>query len=161
MRAAPSLVHLRRPLSRRSTQSIFSEALDKVKENGDVAYALGTPLKGFGADHGGGRGRRNAMERWELSEQGADVSVVRFHVSGPQGVGTVQVQVPTNRKRGEFNYIIFEHPRSRRLVHILDTRGEPNKTVAPAPPPPAASTAAAPTTDSAPPVPSTSAAAAA
>lgn len=87
-----------------------------------MGYALGTPLRAFGADNGGARGRRNAMERWELDEAGSDVTVVRFHVSGPQGMGTVQVQVPKNRTRGEFNYIIFESARNRKVVHVLDSR---------------------------------------
>jgi len=125
-----------------STQSIFSEALDKVKDNGDVAFALGTPLRAFGADHGGSRGRRNAMERWELNEAGAEVVVVRFHVSGPQGMGTVQVQVPANRKRGEFNYIIFENARNRRMVHVLDDRGGKDAQIG-GPPPPAPAAAPA------------------
>jgi len=107
-----------------STQSIYNEALEKVKTNADIAYLLGSPLRAFGADHGGGRGRRNAMERWDTTAAGSDVIVVRFHVGGPQGSGAVQVQVPANRRRGEFNYIIFEHPQSRRMIHVLDTRQE-------------------------------------
>ena len=100
-----------------------------MKDNSDVAYALGTPLRAFGADNGGARGRRNAMERWEVDEGGSDVIVVRFHVSGPQGMGTVQVQVPSKRKRGEFNYIIFENARNRKMVHVMDGRGGGDKIV--------------------------------
>lgn len=118
-----------------STQSIYNEALDLVKANGDVSYALGSPLRAFGADHGGSRGRRNAMERWDLNEGGSEVTVVRFHVSGPQGAGSVQVQVPANRRRGEFTYIIFEPARSRKMVHVLDNRGELAAKAMVAPPP--------------------------
>ena len=49
---------------------------------------------------------------------------MRFAVSGPQGIGLVQVQVPAKRRRGEFKYIIFENRRSRQLVHVLDKRAE-------------------------------------
>lgn len=93
-----------------------------MKANGDISYMLGSPLRAFGADHGGGRGRRNAIERWDLSEGESEVIVARFHVSGPQGFGTVQVQAPANRRRGQFNYIIFEHPQTRKMIHVLDNR---------------------------------------
>ncbi|KAL3932879.1 MAG: hypothetical protein SGPRY_000528, partial [Prymnesium sp.] len=102
---------------REATQTIFNEALEEVKANGDISYMLGSPLRAFGADHGGGRGRRNAIERWDLSEGESEVIVARFHVSGPQGFGTVQVQAPANRRRGQFNYIIFEHPQTRKMIH--------------------------------------------
>lgn len=114
-----------------STQSIYSEAFDKVKFDPDVSLALGSPLRAFGIDHGSERGRRNAMERWEVQENGTDYSVVRFTVAGPQGAGLVQVQVPANRRRGEFRYIIFEdrsrvrdRNANRRLVHVLDRRAD-------------------------------------
>ena len=74
------------------------------------------------------------MERWDLNEGGSEVTVVRFHVSGPQGAGSVQVQVPANRRRGEFTYIIFEPARSRKMIHVLDNRGELAAKVAVAPP---------------------------
>ena len=48
--------------------------------------------------------------------------MVRFNVAGPQGVAQVQVQVPRDRKRGEFNYIIVQHRRD--LIHVLDQRNE-------------------------------------
>ena len=107
-----------------STQTIYSEAFEKVKLDPNVSYALGSPLRAHGIDRGGSRGRRNEMERWDVTESGDDVSIVRFAVSGPQGAGIVQVQVPTSRRRGEFKYIIFENMRSRQLIHVLDTRAD-------------------------------------
>ena len=104
-----------------STQVIFSEALEKVQMDPTVAHALGTPLKGFGIDHGSSRGRRNAMDRWEVIEGVNEYSIVRFTVAGSQGAALVQAQVPSQRKRGEFRYIICELPR-RGLVHVLDNR---------------------------------------
>lgn len=97
-----------------STDVIFSEALEKVSQDPNVAFALGTPMRGYGH---GSPGRRNAKERWEVSEGGSEYSVVRFHVAGSQGSALVQVQVPKQRRRGEFRYIIVELPR-RRLVHV-------------------------------------------
>jgi import inner membrane translocase subunit TIM21 len=107
-----------------STGVIYSEAFDKVQQDPDVAYALGTPLRAYGADHGTPRGRRNTMERWELHEGGQEVSVVRFNVAGPQGSGVVQAQVPSSRSRGDFHYIIFENRRTRQLTHVLDNRAD-------------------------------------
>ena len=102
-----------------STQVIFSEALEKVQQDPTIAYTLGTPLKGFGV--AGTPGRRNAMDRWEVIEGEGEYSVVRFTVAGSQGAALVQVQVPVQRKRGEFRYIICELPQ-RKLVHVLDNR---------------------------------------
>ena len=100
-----------------STQVIFSEALEKVQQDPTIAYTLGTPLKGFGS--GGSPGRRNAMDRWDVLEGDSQYTVVRFTVAGSQGAALVQVQVPVQRKRGEFRYIIAELPQ-RKLVHALD-----------------------------------------
>jgi len=121
-----------------STQSIFNEALDKVSLDANVGMALGSPLKAWGT--GGSSGRRNAIERWELEEDGKAVTVIRFNVAGPQGTGRVVVQVPQNRKRGQFRYIMFEH--RRKLVPILDNRADEQPSTPP-PPPSGASTAPA------------------
>lgn len=129
--------------SANSTTTVFNEAFEQVRVNGDVCYKLGTPLRAFGADRGSDRGRRNAFERWEVEEEGQERSVVRFNVAGPNGVAVCQVQVPRDRKRGDFNYIIVQHRRD--LVHVLDRRGEEAaaKPIAqpPAPIEPAAATA--------------------
>ena len=102
-----------------STQVIFSEALEKVQQDPTIAYTLGTPLKGFGS--AGSPGRRNAMDRWEVIEGDGEYTIVRFTVASSQGAALVQVQVPVQRKRGEFRYIICELPQ-RKLVHVLDNR---------------------------------------
>jgi len=57
-------------------------------------------------------------------------------VAGPQGMGIVQTQVPRARRRGDFEYIIFEHRPSRKLVFVLDERAD--KAKAKPPPVPAA-----------------------
>lgn len=115
-----------------STQVIFNEALERVQLDSSVGGALGTPLKAYGADRGGDRGRRNAFERWETEEEGVPVVTVRFNVAGPNGTGTVVAQVPRGRKRGEFRYIMFEH--RRKLVTVLDARVAPAPPAPPAPP---------------------------
>ena len=107
-----------------STQVIYTEAFERVQADPSVSYVCGSPLRAYGADHGGSRGRRNSMERWDVVENGEELSVVRFSVAGPQGAGIVQVQTPTKRKRGEFEYIIFENRGSRTLTHVVDRRQE-------------------------------------
>jgi len=134
-----------------STGSIYSEAFEKAQQDTKLSNALGTPLRAHGADHGNNRGRRNAMERWDIEENGEELSVVRFTVSGPQGSGVVQVQTPRHRRRGEFKYIIFEtpHPRGRAIYHIYDSRGFGEAAAPPEPAPLIAKSAS----DSATPVP--------
>ena len=105
-----------------STQTIYSEALEKVSLDSVVGNKLGTPLRAWGADRGDQRGRRTAMERWEVEEGGTEYSIVRFNVAGPLGQGRVQVQVPKKRRRGEFRYIIFDD--RRRLHHVIDNRAD-------------------------------------
>lgn len=112
-----------------STQTIYSEAFEKIKLDPTISYGLGSPLRAHGVDRGGERGRRNEMERWDVEESGQELTSVRFAVSGPQGAGFVLVQTPTKRKRGEFKYIIFENRscptlKRRQLVHVLDTRAD-------------------------------------
>ena len=71
----------------------------------------------------GSEGRRNVPERWDLPDQGDGASVLmRFGVSGPQGLGTVTVSAPSPRKRGEFSVVLFENAHTRRTVHVVDNR---------------------------------------
>jgi import inner membrane translocase subunit TIM21 len=118
-----------------STQSIYSEAFDLVQKDADVSFACGSPLRAHGIDHGGSRGRRNAMERFDILEDGEELAIVRFIVSGPQGAGIVQVQVPAKRRRGEFKYVVFENRRNRQISTVVDNR----VAAAPAVPEPASS----------------------
>ena len=128
-----------------STGAIYSEAFEKVQQDPKLSAALGTPLHAHGS--GGNRGRRNTMERWEVVENGEELSVVRFTVGGPNGSGDVVVQTPKSRSRGEFKYIIFEtpHPRGRAIYHVYDGRsgGEDEAAAAAAAPAPIAPAAEA------------------
>ena len=110
-----------------STQMIAADAMDAVSMDPSVADALGTPLRSYGIDHGTSRGRRNAMERWDREEIGADgdpaeYTTIRFHVAGPLGAAYVHAQVPAKRRRGELRYVIVEDIRTRRLTYVVDNR---------------------------------------
>ena len=103
-----------------STQLIAADAMDAVSMDPSVADALGTPLRSYAIDHGTSRGRRNAMERWDREEIGADgdpaeYTTIRFHVAGPlgaaastRGVGEAAARrAPLRHRRGR---------RTRRLL---------------------------------------------
>eukprot|EP00965_Chrysotila_dentata_P081374 2687105-Pleurochrysis_carterae.AAC.4 len=78
--------------SRMPLQVIFNEAFDQVRLDGDILYALGTPLKAFGADHGSERGRRNAIDRWEVEEGGEELSVVRDAERAPSPTHAMELR---------------------------------------------------------------------
>lgn len=122
-----------------SPGAILDDALEKVKVDPEVADRIGTPIRSFGADLGGGEGRRNFVQSWDVqAEDGASAVQVKFNVQGPQGRGIVHVQAPASRSRGQFNWIVFEDRsgRSRQMIYILDERAK-LPSGGPAPPPPA------------------------
>ena len=99
----------------------------------NVGMALGSPLKAWGT--GGSSGRRHAIERWELEEDGEAVTVIRFNVAGPQGTGRVVVQVrdlqpvpaslvrrlsETRDLQGEIRMLL------PRLAHTISSLDHPN-----------------------------------
>lgn len=106
-----------------SPGTIFEEAADKVKVDPEVADRLGTPIKAYGADFGGGEGRRNFVQSWEVEgDDGKAAIQVKFNVQGPQGRGVVHAQAATSRSRGQFNFIVFEDKRRRDVVYVVDNR---------------------------------------
>ncbi|KAJ1634075.1 hypothetical protein T492DRAFT_976295 [Pavlovales sp. CCMP2436] len=132
-----------------SPGAIFEEAGDKLKMDPEVADRLGTPIKSFGADFGGGEGRRNFVQSWEVEgDDGKPAIQVKFNVQGPQGRGIVHAQAPTPRSRGDFNFIVFEDKRRREVVYVVDNRAQLRakaqaEALSKAPPPPAAPAAPA------------------
>lgn len=111
-----------------SPGAIFEEAADKVKVDPEVADRLGTPIKSYGADFGGGEGRRNFVQSWEVQgDDGLPAIQIKFNAQGPQGRGVVHAQAPASRSRGQFNFIVFEDKlaedkRRRDVVYVLDNR---------------------------------------
>lgn len=106
-----------------SPGTIFEEAAGKVKMDPEVADRLGTPIKAYGADFGGGEGRRNFVQSWEVEgDDGKAAIQVKFNVQGPQGRGVVHAQAAAARSRGQFNFIVFEDKRRRDAVYVEDNR---------------------------------------
>jgi len=90
-----------------SPNVVFNKALDKVRENGEVARRLGTPIKGYGRDHGGKRaGRRNFIEHTEYKsdDDNSGRTRVRFNLEGPHGQAFVFAEVSNQMPSGEFVY---------------------------------------------------------
>lgn len=93
-----------------SPNTVFSRALDQVREHHEVTSRFGTPIKGYGRDHGGKReGRRNFIEHTEYKsdEDGSKRTRVRFNLEGPHGKGFVFAEVSSDMPSGEFVYCKF------------------------------------------------------
>jgi import inner membrane translocase subunit TIM21 len=94
-----------------SANVVFNNALGKVRENSEVAGRLGTPIKGYGRDHGGKRvGRRNFIEHTEYKseEDGSGRTRVRFNLEGPHGQAFVFAEVSNQMASGEFVYCEYK-----------------------------------------------------
>jgi import inner membrane translocase subunit TIM21 len=90
-----------------SANVVFNNALSKVRENSEVVSRIGTPIKGYGRDHGGKRvGRRNFIEHTEYKseEDGSGRTRVRFNLEGPHGQAFVFAEVSKQMASGEFVY---------------------------------------------------------
>jgi import inner membrane translocase subunit TIM21 len=71
-----------------------------------VTLRLGSPLTGYGRDHGGRReGRRNFIEHEDVVHENGTKSIrIRFNVEGPRGKGQVFAEVAYNMTRGGLFY---------------------------------------------------------
>jgi mitochondrial import inner membrane translocase subunit TIM21 len=93
--------------SKMSPNTVFSRALDQVRSHHEVTSRFGTPIRGYGRDHGGKRvGRRNFIEHTEYTsdEDGSKRTRVRFNLEGPHGQGFVFAEVSSAMPSGEFVY---------------------------------------------------------
>lgn len=96
--------------SKMSPNTVFSRALDQVRNHHEVTSRFGTPIKGYGRDHGGKReGRRNFIEHTEYKsdEDGSKRTRVRFNLEGPHGKAFVFAEVSSEMSSGEFVYCKF------------------------------------------------------
>ena len=93
--------------SKMSPNTVFNRALDKARDHPEVSRRFGTPIKGYGRDHGGKReGRRNFIEHTEYKdeEDGSSRTRVRFNLEGPDGNAFVFAEVSSKMPSGEFVY---------------------------------------------------------
>jgi len=108
-----------------SPNVVFNKALEIVRENPEVTRRLGTPLKGYGRDHGGKReGRRNFIEHTEYTneEDGSKRTRVRFNLEGPNGKGFCFAEVSKAMPAGEFVYVLVQDKLNGQVTNVVDNR---------------------------------------
>jgi len=114
--------------SRWNPNALFSEALLEVVDNNEIAHRLGTPIKGYGRDHGGHReGRRNFISHVEMpATEECDKSMrIKFNVEGPRKKHAyVYGSVVPNMGKGEWLYLIVQVTATGEVFTLHDTRDE-------------------------------------
>jgi len=74
-----------------------------VKEDADVVARLGTPVKGYGQDHGGNReGRRNFIQSADVpgAVEGESNLRIKFNLEGPYNKAQCFAEVQKNMDQG-------------------------------------------------------------
>jgi import inner membrane translocase subunit TIM21 len=108
-----------------SPNTVFSNAHSALKDNPDVAYRFGSPIKTYGKDHGGKReGRRNFIEHSEYTneEDGSKRIRVRFNLEGPKGRAFVFAEVSKDMPSGEFVYLLVQDKNGGSVITVVDNR---------------------------------------
>lgn len=110
--------------TRMSPNHVFNEALDVVRKDQRLQEALGTPIKGYGRDHGQKRtGRRNFVEHKKFKDEDeVNHTRIRFNAEGPRGKAVIYADVSENGGKDEFYYLIVEVPRQKKKWAIQDNR---------------------------------------
>lgn len=130
---------------RMSPNSLFNEAFDRVQSHPDVTARIGSPVKGYGKDHGGRRaGRRNFVENQTYTDKegiqrmrcaararapraprrslGRRACRIRFNVEGPRGKGIVYTEIAESMGKGDFYYLVFQDKKTGEAIGIIDNR---------------------------------------
>lgn len=90
-----------------SPNSVYSKALDIVKQHAEVTLAVGEPIKAYGEETS--RGRRRHVSHQEYIVDGSNYMRVKFYISGSKRKATVHVDTKeTSRGKFEFRYIFVE-----------------------------------------------------
>lgn len=108
-----------------SPNSVFNRAMDTVREHHEVTSRFGSPIKGYGRDHGGKRvGRRNFIEHTEYKSEddGSNRTRVRFNLEGPHGQAFAFAEVSSDMPSGEFVYLIVQDKSNGRVITVVDNR---------------------------------------
>jgi hypothetical protein len=111
--------------SKLSPNSVFSESFELVEKNTDVVNMLGSPMKGYGKDHGGRRaGRRNhiSSQQWK-DDGGIDHTRILYTAEGPSGgLASVFVEKTSAQGDGDFVYIVVQDQRTGKVIPVIDNR---------------------------------------
>ncbi|XP_035912911.1 mitochondrial import inner membrane translocase subunit Tim21 [Anopheles stephensi] len=90
-----------------SPNNIYSEALERVKEEPRVKDALGAPIKGYGEESR--RGRRTRVAHTKYVKDGVEFIRMQFHVQGFRNRGTVHLEKRKTESGGyEYRYLFVQ-----------------------------------------------------
>ncbi|EAT36747.1 AAEL011189-PA [Aedes aegypti] len=87
--------------SSNSPNNIYTEALERVKDEPKVKDALGAPIKGFGEESR--RGRRNHVAHTTYVRDGVQYIRMQFYVQGIRNKATVHLEKRLNDS-GDYEY---------------------------------------------------------
>ncbi|XP_062547078.1 mitochondrial import inner membrane translocase subunit Tim21 [Armigeres subalbatus] len=87
--------------SSNSPNNIYTEALERVKDEPKVKDALGAPIKGFGEESR--RGRRNHVAHTSYVRDGVQYIRMQFYVQGIRNKATVHLEKRMNDS-GDYEY---------------------------------------------------------
>lgn len=107
-----------------SSKTIFDTAFQKAEEHPEITMRIGSPVVGYGQDWNTRvEGRRNFVASDDFTdEEGRRVSRIKFNIKGPRGKGVVYAAVSDETSRGDLLYLIFEHPRTKEAIPLIDNR---------------------------------------
>eukprot|EP00126_Sphaerothecum_destruens_P002633 Sdes_comp16060_c0_seq1m5265 len=93
-----------------TSQKIFSDALNQIRNDTKLKEILGENIKGFGETVGRGR-RRDVLRPLEYIVDGKKYMRLVFYVEGPISQGTVHLEAVESTFGGfEYRYLFVEVP---------------------------------------------------
>lgn len=110
---------------RLNPNSLFSETFEILRYNIEITNILGSDVKGYGRDSGGGsrEGRRNHIDSFKYtSEDGSNRIRIRYNLKGKRGNIRVWVEVSDKMAASEYVYIICQNMKTGRVYTIEDNR---------------------------------------
>lgn len=82
-----------------SSTSIFSNAVDRIREHEELKSILGTPIKGHGEPSRNSRRRNRRITSQIVEDHNNEPHLfMRFYVEGPDNQGTVMLEMIKNEK---------------------------------------------------------------
>ncbi|GAV73701.1 TIM21 domain-containing protein [Cephalotus follicularis] len=89
---------------------IFSKALKRIQDDGQVRVRIGSPITGYGQESRNRAARQRIPSRVYTDEDGVERVEVNFHVRGPHGAGKVYTEMFKDKadKQWKFTYLIVE-----------------------------------------------------
>ncbi|CAO3622579.1 unnamed protein product [Cunninghamella blakesleeana] len=95
-----------------SSTNIFSDAVDKVRQNEELIQLLGTPIKGHGAPSRN-RMKRNRRIQYQIMDDqyGKPHLFMKFYVEGPQeeGVGMIEM-IKDEKDKWQYKHLYVDVP---------------------------------------------------